>query len=208
MRVHLKGVHHVRRRLATGEIRDHYYAWRGGPSIKAKPGTADFIREYHDAYTALRKPKAGTLMGIIAAYKASAEFKNLAPSSVRSYLAYIKLVENEFGDMPLVALEDRRVRGEFKAWRDRFANTPRKADYAWTVLARILSFGKDRGLIANNPCVGGGRLYRADRTDRIDRSGPGRVSVDCTARTHPRVGDRVVDRPAPGRPTSPAMVSL
>ena len=54
-----------------------------------------------------------------------------------------------------------RVRGEFKAWRDRFANTPRKADYAWTTLARILSFGKDRGLVAVNPCEGGGRLYTA-----------------------------------------------
>jgi len=38
--------------------------------------------------------------------------------------------------MPLAALADRRVRGEFKAWRDSFAATPRKADYAWTTLAR------------------------------------------------------------------------
>jgi hypothetical protein len=51
--------------------------------------------------------------------------------------------------------------------RDRFANTPRKADYAWTTLARILSFGKDRGLIAVNPCEGCGRLYSAQRTDKI-----------------------------------------
>jgi hypothetical protein len=37
------------------------------------------------------------------------------------------------------------VRGEFKTWRDSFAETPRKADYAWTTLARIMSFAKDRG---------------------------------------------------------------
>ena len=62
------------------------------------------------------------------------------------YLIYIKLIEDEFGDLPLAALSDRRIRGEFKTWRDAFAATPRKADYAWTTLARILSFAKDRGL--------------------------------------------------------------
>jgi len=66
-----------------------------------------------------------------------------------------------------VALEDRRIRGVFKSWRDRFANTPRKADYAWTTLSRILSVSKDRGLIGSNPCEGGGRLYVANRADKI-----------------------------------------
>lgn len=60
-----------------------------------------------------------------------------------------------------------RVRGEFKTWRDSFAGTPRKADYAWTTLARVMSFAKDRGTIATNPCEKGGRLYSADRTDKV-----------------------------------------
>jgi hypothetical protein len=55
---------------------------------------------------------------------------------------------SSFGDLPLVALADRLLRGEFKALRDSFAITPRKADYAWTTLARIMSFAKDRGMIA------------------------------------------------------------
>jgi integrase len=69
--------------------------------------------------------------------------------------------------MPLAALADRRVRGEFKAWRDSFAATPRKADYAWTTLARIMTFAKNRGTIATNPCEKGGHLYSADRTDEV-----------------------------------------
>jgi integrase len=156
-------------RLATGEIRVYYYAWRGGPRIQAEPGSPEFIRLYQEAHASLRKPKLGTLMTLIAEFKASAEFQRLSPSSVRSYLSYIKLIEDEFGDLPLAALEDRRVRGEFKSWRDRFANTPRKADYAWSTLSRILSFAKDRGLILSNPCQGGGRLYSADRTDKLWR---------------------------------------
>jgi len=50
---------------------------------------------------------------------------------------------------------------------DLFAETPRKADYAWTTLARIMLFAKDRGMIATNPCEKGGRLYAADRTDKF-----------------------------------------
>jgi len=35
------------------------------------------------------------------------------------------------------------------------------------VLARILSWSLDRGLVAANPCERGGRLYRAARSDKI-----------------------------------------
>jgi integrase len=167
VRVVLKGIHKVKRRLANGEFKVHFYAWRGGPAIHAKPGTPEFLRAYDEAHSSLRQPRAGTLMTVIAEYKAAPEFTKLAPSTRRAYLIYIKLMEDAFGDLPLAALADRRVRGEFKTWRDAFARTPRKADYAWTTLARIMSFAKDRGMIATNPCEKGGRLYAADRTDRF-----------------------------------------
>jgi hypothetical protein len=32
-----------------------------------------------------------------------------------------------------------------------------------------MSFAKDRGMIAINPCEKGGRLYAADRTDKVWR---------------------------------------
>jgi integrase len=171
VRVVLKGIHKVNKRLATGELKTYYYAWRGGPQIKASPGSPEFVRLYDDAYANLRKPAAGTLMTIIAEYKASAEYNRLQPSTLRAYAAYIRLIEQEFGDMPLAALSDPRVRGDFKQWRDSFVETPRKADYAWTTLARILSFAKDRALISANPCEGGGRRYVANRTDRVWQEG-------------------------------------
>ena len=167
MRVVLRGIHTVKSTLASGEVKTYHYAWRGGPQIKAKPGTPEFVRAYQEAHASLKRPRAGTLMTIIAMYKASPDFTQLAASTRRSYTSYIRLIEDEFGDLPLAALGDRRVRGEFKNWRDNYANTPRKADFAWTVLARILSFAKDRGLIANNPCERGGRLYIADRKDNV-----------------------------------------
>src|SRR3954452_23399316 len=116
VRVVLRGIHRVKRKLANGELKVHFYAWRGGPAIQAKPGTPEFVREYYDAHASLRQPRAGTFMTIIAQYKAAPEFTGLAASTRRAYLAYIKLIEYEFGVLPVAALSYRRVRGKFKAW--------------------------------------------------------------------------------------------
>jgi integrase len=55
-------------------------------------------------------------------------------------------------------------------WRDQLATSAgrRQADYAWTVLARVLSWSFNRGLVAANPCERGGRLYRGGgRAEKI-----------------------------------------
>lgn len=165
MRVHLKGVHEVKKRLASGAIATYYYAWRGGPQIKALPGTPAFVEAYSAAHAERKKPAQGTLHVLISEYKDSSEFKTKAPSTRRAYLAYLKIIEQEFGDLPISALSEPEVRGEFKAWRDKMADRPRAADYAWTTLARVLSVAKDRGRIPVNPCERGGRIYAADRTE-------------------------------------------
>ena len=54
------------------------------------------------------------------------------------------------------------------SWRDKIAAVGRRqADYAWTVLARVLSWSLNRGLIGTNPCERGGRLYRGSRAEKI-----------------------------------------
>ena len=53
-------------------------------------------------------------------------------------------------------------------WRDELAlRSQRQADYAWTVLARVLSWAKDRGKITVNPCERGGRVYHGTRVDFV-----------------------------------------
>jgi integrase len=99
----------------------------------------------------------------------SDEFRSLADSTRRSYVPLIMRIEKSFGDFPLAALTDRRTRGVFMAWRDQLALSAgrRQADYAWTVLARVMSWSLNRGLIAANPCERGGRLYRGSRAEKI-----------------------------------------
>jgi hypothetical protein len=96
-------------------------------------------------------------------FKDQSEYTGLSHKSKRAYDHYLKLIDAEFGSMPIGALEDRRARGDFKAFRNTFASTPRKADYVWTTIARVLSVAKHHGKISVNVCERGGRLYESDR---------------------------------------------
>ncbi len=167
MRVHLRGIHSVRKKLASGSVATYHYAWRGGPRLTGEPGKPDFMRAYNEAIAARFQPPQGVLFTLIAEYRASSDFTTLRDSTRRDYARYLKLIEAEFGDMPLAAIGEPGARGVFKEWRDKMQSTPRAADLAWSVLARVLSVATDRGRIAENPCKAGGRLYRADRTDKV-----------------------------------------
>ncbi len=122
MRVVLKGIHKVKARLASGDMKIYYYAWRGGPQIKAKPGTPEFVREYHEAHASLRQPRGRHLHDDYRALQGLAGVhRPRSVNTTRVSRLTSSLIEDEFGDLPLAALADRRVRGEFKSWRDRFA---------------------------------------------------------------------------------------
>jgi integrase len=108
------------------------------------------------------------LFSILQGYQASEDFRSLAVRTRQDYVAKIKLIERAFGDLPLSALSDRRTRGVFLEWRDRLASASRRqADYAYTVLARVLSWGLHRALVPANPCERAGRLYGGSRADKI-----------------------------------------
>ena len=171
MRVRLKGVNSTRKKLATGEWVIYFYAWKGGPPLRGKPGTPEFVASYNEAVARKVTPPTGTLFSVLRKYQETEHFRSvLADSTRRGYVALIARIEKAFGDFPLSALTDRRSRGIFMEWRDKIAADAgrRQADYAWSVLALVLSFGLDRGLVAANPCERGGRLYRGGaRSEKI-----------------------------------------
>jgi integrase len=168
MRVRLKGINFTTKQLADGRKVTYWFAWRNGPRLRGEPGTPEFIASYNEAVARKITPPAGVLISVMLGYQASEDFRGLADRTRKDYATLIKLIEKAFGDFPLSALSDRRTRGVFMAWRDRLAKTSRRqADYAWTVLARMLSWGLNRGLVPANPCEKGGRLYRGSRADKV-----------------------------------------
>lgn len=173
MRQKLPGLASATKTLADGSRRTYFYAWRGGPMLKdadgvpLRPDQPEFIVAYAEAHKARRKAPTGTLFNLIAEYRASSEYQRRAEKTRRDYARYLKMLEEEFATLPIEALEVPKARGKFKAWRDGMAATPRAADYAWTVLARVLAVAKDNGRIAMNVCERGGRLYAADRAEIV-----------------------------------------
>jgi len=173
MRLKLPGVASSTKTLASGGRRTYFYAWRGGPMLKAADGTPlapsdpAFFAAYSEAHAQRKAPAAGTFFNLIAEYRASSEFTRRSEKTRKDYRRYLAMIEEKFGTMPYAAIESRHSRRGFKAWRDSMAATPRTADYAWSVLARVLAVALDNGRISVNPCERGGRLYSADRADRI-----------------------------------------
>jgi integrase len=168
VRIELKGLHRVKAPRGKGT---YYYAWRGGPRVAtdAAPGTPEFFAAYSEAVARAKiEPRSGKLAELIALYRRASEFTGRSARTQSDYLKQIKKIELRFGTLPIKALESAQIRGIFKEWRDELASKSlRQADYAWTVLQRILSVAKDRGKITVNPCEKGGRLYQADRTDKL-----------------------------------------
>src|SRR5580700_11025999 len=98
MRVHLKGVNRSIIKLASGEVKTYWYAWRGGPRLEGEPGSPEFVHSYSAAHAARIQPRGGTVFTLIAEFKSSSEYQGLRPSTQRAYAAYLKMVEHEFGD--------------------------------------------------------------------------------------------------------------
>jgi hypothetical protein len=108
----------------------------------------------------------------------------------------------EFGDAPPAVFDDRKVRGDILAWRDRSADRPRSADGGIEVMSRLLSGGENRGRLKINAATGIERLYEVDRSeviwekadfDRFIAAAPIEVreGVELAAATGLRRGDLV-----------------
>jgi integrase len=168
MRIEAKGLHWTPATLADGTKKIYWYAWRGGPRLVGQYGSPGFIASYNAAIATKVAAPEGRLLSLLQAYQQSQDFLGLRERTRDDYVNQIAKIEQRFGDAPLKALSDPRTRGIFKDWRDELAlKSKRQADYAWTVLARVLSWAKDRGKISVNPCERGGRVYRGTRVDFV-----------------------------------------
>jgi len=168
MRVRLKGLNHVRKRLADGTYVDYWYAWKGGPRVHGEFGSPEFMANYYAAVEGCRRKPKTDFQSLIDRFLDSAEFAKLGGRSKADYKQYLKRIQPAFGDLPLGALSDRAVLGEFLDWRDKIAaNAPAQADKAFGALARIVSWAFQRGLIKANPCQGVKKVHKGTRRDQI-----------------------------------------
>jgi integrase len=175
--VQLPGAHRNIRRRA-GRVIAYWQAWRGGPAIGKFEGAtlADLERAERDgapqlaeAYGAARRTEVptDTLAGVVAAYKASPEYGRLAGSTLKQWNRWLDRIVEDLGTFPILALKAKGARRAIIDWRNRFAATPRTADYAVQVIRRVLSWAVDNELAEKNPALGIDELYHSDRSGEI-----------------------------------------
>lgn len=160
--VDLKGLHTVR---SNGSV--YYYAWRGGPRIKAPYGSPEFHAEFMEACSPTMGGDKKRLAAWVALYKASAEWKELAASTQRVWLPWLDAINDRFGKLSMRLFDKPAIRVDIKKWRDQWRDRPRAADTAKQVLSRLLSYAVAEGGLSANPCEGVPNLYQSDRADII-----------------------------------------
>lgn len=160
--VKLKGVFTV-----TAKGRRYYYAWRGGPRLYGEPGSPEFVASYTEAHADLRTADASRVRGLIEAYKSSAAYERLAPSTKRTWAGWLDRIVNHFGELKVAQFDRSEIRPLIRRWRNQWEDRPRTADYGVQVLSHVMSYAVETDRIGANPCHGIKSLYKVDRSGLI-----------------------------------------
>lgn len=164
-----KGVHRVRRKLASGISRYHFYAWRGGPKF-----WEDTIREpkdpdFHVAFAdAVKRPPPKKLMvpALVDMFLDSAA-RAKAPRSFADQKKWLLRFAEYFKTAPAVIFEVRGSRGELNTWRAQWKHSPKQHDMAGTHAVRLLNWAVEEGHLSEHHCHRLPKLYDVDRSEVV-----------------------------------------
>lgn len=164
VKIDLKGI-----AKATAKGRTYYYAWRVGPRLHGEYGSAEFLADYLRAHEDRRAPDNRRFRSLVTLYKGSEDWRKLADSTKRNWGPWLDRIAEYFGELRIAQFDrPEKIRPIIRRWRNRYAATPRTADYGMQVLSRVLSYAVDPlGRIASNPCEGIKQLYSGDRSEII-----------------------------------------
>ncbi|UGA48637.1 tyrosine-type recombinase/integrase [Bradyrhizobium quebecense] len=163
VRIELKGIAKV-----TAKGRTYWYAWRGGPRLKGEPGTPQFIASYNEAVQDHRAPDKSRFRFVVSDYKRSNDYRKLAQSTRDQWGTWLDRIAEYFGELRISQFDrPEKIRPVIRRWRNKWADTPRTADYGMQVLSRVAAHAVKTGKIAGNPCEGVEHLYKNDRSEII-----------------------------------------
>lgn len=176
MLVRIKGIHKVKRKLADGSSKIHYYAWRGGPKMEAPPHTAEFVTEFakhkRESDAKVTKATRDTLETLIDHFtgpeeKRNPDFLRLADTTQTDHLYAFRLIKERWPDLPVRFTQEPGMKKSIREWHRGFAANPRKADKLLFSLSKVFSYAVADELVEKNPCTGIDRLYRGSRRECV-----------------------------------------
>ena len=159
---------HVHTVKAKGRL--YYYYRHRGKRIKliGTPGTKEFALSY-DAASETGKQALSGLRSVIADYYASVEFTSKAPRTQSDYLRHKAHIEEQWGNTPVGAFDDKRIRRDLRTWHKSLIKNigARQADLVLATMRVILSFAVEDSVLSHNHLKGFSGAYKADRSDKI-----------------------------------------
>lgn len=167
----MAGLHVVRKQL---KLHDRYYvyAWRGGPCIHSQDERPPVIthqilaKQQEAKATKFGKSKEG-FEQIILAYEESPEFTRLANTTKDEYRRWLNRASERWGNVPTLAFEDRRMRGDIIEWRNLWQDQPRTADSAAMIMNILLGWAVERGILRVNVAAKIPKLHSVNRAELI-----------------------------------------
>lgn len=169
VRVRIPGINTVRKRLSDGSTATYYYHRATGRRLSGEPGSASFLSDFSDAEKTLMDRHSKSVNGLIRDYSLSPEFGKLAASTQKEYRRMLTKIEAKFGDMPVAALNDARVRQDFMSWRAVVAKESgdREADNRLSIVSAMITWARENGQVTANHIEGFKRLHKVDRSELI-----------------------------------------
>lgn len=173
-RVELKGIHRVRYKRADGSVAEVHYAWRGkgAPAFwRSDSGVRKGSPEYIAALAKVAPDQSaahGKFREVILAYLASPDFTSLAPRTqkdIRTSIYHANGIDAKFGDAPLAAINDSRIRKVALDWRDGIGG--KVGDDRIRHFQRIIGFGLDRAMLKEHHLRGIRSVYKSNRAEVI-----------------------------------------
>jgi integrase len=125
-------------------------------ALPGKPGDAEFHRRYGEMMELTAKkeaaaPAESSVAALVAAYRASSEFRLLRTPTQTDYNRTLDIIIAELGDEPYRLVTGKMV----KAVRDDLDATPRKAHKVKQMVSRLYSWGQEDGRVkkGHNPAA-------------------------------------------------------
>ncbi len=172
----LKGVHRVRKALASG-FAEYWYAWRGGPRILAVVATSERLRDikveaaaaeagrrFHEIQAARKTPAKGYIHALAVDWMNSPEFALYADRTRTDLKKRLAMVQADIGTMPIRALDAAGARRVLIEKRNKYADQPCLADKWAAALSQLLSWARDQGITAADPMRNWPWIYQVDRS--------------------------------------------
>lgn len=164
----------LRVRKVTAKGRTYYYAWRGGPRIKADPSDVEaFSRELAEHHEARKGGDPNRIEGLCIEWKKSDAWTKpraeggMAESTKKNWRRWVDEIQKHFGELRIRQFDRPEVRQDIKRWRNKWKATPRAADMAKQVMSALLSYAVEEGKLSANHCIGISNLYANDRSELV-----------------------------------------